>query len=390
MSLLNTVAGALALVPKEARLLAAVSGGADSTAMLASCASIRGRAFCESGGLCAVHVDHGLRPVEECAGDAEAVRSLCGKLGVACTVAAVERGRVAAWAREEGSGIEAAARHFRHEALRREAERVGADFILTAHTRDDALETALMRVLRGSGPRGLALMPLFAPSAGDEETRSSENGAHSSFIRMVRMIFRPLRDVTRREVLDYLAEQGLSYRTDSTNGDAKYLRNRIRLRLIPVLDESFPEWRKGLFETAETQGLVADFIEEEAARRVEERAETQEDGQASAIIIENLDTLPEIVREEALFAAIDRLKDGEKPVRRQVVRDFAHDARKKAVDVGGGIRVSRGPVKIARSETFHEKGFSLLIKDAGEYRIDGLHIEAAKVDGGLVVLIKKC
>jgi tRNA(Ile)-lysidine synthase len=158
--------------------------------------------------------------------------------------------------------------------------------------------------------------------------------------------------------------------------------------LAPVLDEKFPEWRKGVLETAETQGLAADFIEAEASRRGERRVEARENGTDRAVVIENLDALPEIVREEALFAAIDRLKDDEKPVRRQVVRDFARDARIKAADVGGGIRINRGPVRVARDEAFYEKGFSLLIKDAGEYRMGGLRIEAAQVDGGLVVHIK--
>jgi tRNA(Ile)-lysidine synthase len=157
---------------------------------------------------------------------------------------------------------------------------------------------------------------------------------------------------------------------------------------MPVLDENFPEWRKGLLETAETQGLVADFIEDEALRRVEKRISARENGEDSAVVIENLDDLPEIVREEALFAAIDLLKGDEKPVRRRVVRDFAHDMRIKTADVGSGIRINRSPVRVARDEAFYEKGFSLLIKDAGEYRIGGLCIEAAKVNGGLVVRIK--
>ena len=167
------------------------------------------------------------------------------------------------------------------------------------------------------------------------------------------------------------------------------------------MDEKFPEWRTGVREAAETQGFAADFIEDER----EKRARLRENGEAGAekavdrkaVVIENLDELPEILREEALFAAIDQIKDNEKnaktaknekPVRRQVVRDFARDERVKAQDVGNGIRVNRGLVRVARDEAFYEKGFSLLIKDAGEYRINGLCIEAAKANGGFVVHIK--
>ncbi|MDR1231888.1 MAG: tRNA lysidine(34) synthetase TilS [Spirochaetaceae bacterium] len=427
MGLLDCVSGALGLLPGDVRLLAAVSGGADSTAMLAACAAVKGRAFCESGGLRVAHVDHGLRSVEECAGDAEAVRALCEQLGIGCTVAAVGRGKIEAWAREKGSGIEAAARHFRYEALRHEAERVNAGYVLVAHTQDDALETALMRVLRGSGPRGLALMPQqcrfaaipsgvlsgaqnFMPGYEDGESwgqgifdasgggapieggggRPRKRAGDRGIGNMVAatsplMILRPLRDVTREEVIAYLAEQGFSYRTDSTNSDVRYLRNRIRRQLVPVLDANFPEWRKGLREMAETQGLAADFIEDEAEKRVRAHG----NGVETATVIENLDELPEILREEALFAAIDRIKGDARTVRRRVVRDFAHDERDRAADAGDGIRLSRGlPVRVARDEAFYEKGFSLLIKDAGEYRIDGLVIQAAKVDGGLVIHIE--
>jgi tRNA(Ile)-lysidine synthase len=424
MGLMDFVAEALSELPGEAKLLAAVSGGADSTAMLAACAAVRGRSFCERGSLSVVHVDHGLRTQDECDGDAEAVRSLCRWLGVEYTVTAVGRGMIEAWAREEGSGIEAAARHFRHEALRREAERVHADFILVAHTQDDALETALMRFLRGAGPRGLALMPRLAPVAypqngfstgnsplddrgrtcfdyaevnpqsGSElaEPKDHLNGDVSSLYETGASpcIFRPLRDVTRAEVLVFLAEEGLLYRTDSTNADVRYLRNRIRRCLVPVLDENFPEWRKGLLETAKTQGLTADFIEVELEKRVQAHGGSAESVEGSGVVIKNLEELPEILREEALFAAIDRVKDDERTVRRQVVRDFARDSQMKAADAGGGIRLRRGslPVRVARDEAFYEKGFSLLIKEAGEYSINGLQIQVANVDGGLVIHIK--
>jgi tRNA(Ile)-lysidine synthase len=383
---MGSVGGVLREVPRDARLLAAVSGGADSVAMLAACAAVRGRSFCKGGGLSVVHVDHGLRPQDECDGDAEAVRALCGRLGVACTVSAVGRGKIEARAQDEGSGVEAAARHFRHEALRHEAERVHADFILIAHTQDDALETVLMRFLRGAGPHGLALMPRFAsyPQSGRKVCGRRVCACKTE---SAPFIFRPLRDVTRAEVLIFLAEQGLSYRTDSTNADVRYLRNRIRRCLVPVLDEKFPEWRKGLLETAETQGLAVDFIEDELAKRVRMR----EGGAEADVVIENLDELPDILREEALFAAIDRVKGDERTVRRRVVRDFTRDPHMTAADAGDGVRLKRGglPVRVLRDEAAYEKGFSLLIKEAGEYVINGLVIQAAQVDGGLVVHIHR-
>jgi tRNA(Ile)-lysidine synthase len=204
-------------------------------AMLAAlCAVIsKDRIFC-------LHVEHGLRPAQESQGDAEHVRNFCEKNGINCRVESVAPGRIEAFARSRGTGIEAAARHFRRKLLFRHAVRLdresgGKTRILTAHTKDDALELSLMRVLRGAGPAGLAAMPV---SRG--------------------RILRPMLDISRADVIMYLTEKKILWREDSTNTDEKFLRNRIRGRLIPFLNESFPEWKNGLCALAATQSLIAE------------------------------------------------------------------------------------------------------------------------------------
>ncbi|MDR0376546.1 MAG: tRNA lysidine(34) synthetase TilS, partial [Spirochaetaceae bacterium] len=187
----KTVSGALGAWEKGTRFLAAVSGGADSTAMLAALT-----AFAGERGLVTrcFHVEHGLRAAEESRGDAAGVRELCRKLGVPCKVAHIPPGKIAATAAKQGIGLEAAARFYRHALWDREARRIGAARVLVAHTRDDVLETVLMRVLRGSGPAGLAAM-------------ERDNGR----------VLRPLISLNRSQVLEYLAGRGIPYRTDSTN-----------------------------------------------------------------------------------------------------------------------------------------------------------------------------
>jgi tRNA(Ile)-lysidine synthase len=270
--------------------------------------------------LSCLHVEHGLRG-EESRADAEAVRALCGRLNVPCRIVSVKPGKIAAAAREKGSGIEAAARNIRHAAFRAEAAHTGARAILVAHTEDDLLETTLMRILRGSGPAGLAAMP-------------PQNG----------LILRPLLRLRRADVVSYLAMRGVAPRIDSTNSDERYLRNRVRGRLIPALDASFPGWRQGIRSLAGTQRLVADFIAEETKPLVKPAAETKplarRQGAArispSALRIPNFFALPRILREEAVFDAIGRLKREQKktfspdlpprrerPPRRSVVRRFA-------------------------------------------------------------------
>ena len=245
----SAVAAVLRNCPPGTVCLAAVSGGADSTAMLAAvCALLPGQAA--PFRLHCLHVEHGIRPAEESRGDADFARSLCEGFGVPCAVVSIAPGKIAKTAKRLNTGIEAAARFYRRRALFREARRIEAETgapvrILVAHTRDDALENALMRILRGAGPEGLAAMP-------------ANRGR----------ILRPLLSLDRARVLRYLQDKNLSWREDSTNTDARFLRNRVRHSLVPLLRENFPCWRTGLAAFAETQSLAAAFILDEGRRRV--------------------------------------------------------------------------------------------------------------------------
>ncbi|MDR2136520.1 MAG: tRNA lysidine(34) synthetase TilS, partial [Treponema sp.] len=188
-------------------LLAAVSGGADSSAMLVALSRLR-----EAGGfaLRVAHVEHGIRPAEESRGDARAVEALCAGLGLPCRVLSVPGGAVARYALRRGTGIEAAARRFRYRLLRKEALRCGAGAIVTAHTGDDALELCLMRILRGSGPAGLRRMPFhreFFEFPGEfSESRGEFSESPTGAGKLV--LLRPLLAFSRADVEAYLAAQG--------------------------------------------------------------------------------------------------------------------------------------------------------------------------------------
>jgi tRNA(Ile)-lysidine synthase len=364
--------------PRGTLFLAAVSGGADSTAMLAALAALRDRSGPNraanagfAGTLDAVpagafalrclHVEHGIRPAAESRGDARAVRCLCADLGIPCRVISIAPGRIVRTAKARGIGIEAAARLFRHGAWNREARRTGAAAILVAHTRDDLLETALMRFLRGSGPAGLAAMP-----------------------RSRGPILRPILDRSRAEVLAYLADRGIPYRTDSTNADPVFLRNRIRHRLIPCLDEFFPQWRQTLPELAETQRMAADFLAGEAAARLPwEWTPSGSAPDRCSLNAYDFFAQPPIIREEALFAALDRIKGrggetvlGRQP-RRRSIRLFTGEPL-STLDLGFAVlKQDQGRVIVSQSPRKEgETGFSLLIKGPGVYKLKGLTIRA--------------
>jgi tRNA(Ile)-lysidine synthase len=133
----------------------------------------------------------------------------------------VERMDVSAIAAEQGDGWEAAARSARYEFLRAVAERAGARFVATAHTANDQAETVLHRILRGTGIEGLA---------GMAKARPLTPGV---------ALVRPMLDLKRLEVLDYLAAIGQVFRTDATNQDTRWTRNRLRHELLPQLRERY-------------------------------------------------------------------------------------------------------------------------------------------------------
>jgi tRNA(Ile)-lysidine synthetase-like protein len=209
-------------IGRKERLAVGFSGGPDSTALLA--------ALCALGWErpVAVHVDHGIRDRVELDAERALVASLCSSLGATLLVASVRPGAVLELAQSRGEGIEAAARRYRYAAMGSSLLRTAARALLLAHTRDDQIETLLMRILGGSGTGGLRGIP----------------EARGPFLR-------PFLRLEKSKLLAYLDARGLPYSTDSSNASGDFLRNRIRRDLLPLLDSGFPGWRKGLARTAE-------------------------------------------------------------------------------------------------------------------------------------------
>ena len=197
----EAVAGRQRLLDPGDHVLVGVSGGPDSVALLHALVLLRSEYALR---LTVCHVHHGLRP--EADRDAAFVEALAARLGCPVRVVRVEVPRGG------GRSPEEAARLARHAALARVARATGAGRIALGHTADDQVETVLMRILQGAGPRGLAGIP-------------ARRGR----------IVRPLLDVDRATVLAHLAAHGLEAVEDATNRDTKFLRNRVRHELLPLL-----------------------------------------------------------------------------------------------------------------------------------------------------------
>jgi tRNA(Ile)-lysidine synthase len=221
------------LFEPDSPVLAMVSGGADSVALLRLLAAGE---LGETGPVSVLHVDHMLRGADSDA-DAEFVRALCRDLGLPCTVARFD---VGAFAEENGLNLEDAGRQIRYrfaeEALDAACEqariRPERGRIATAHNRDDRVETFLMRAIKGSGSGGFASIPY----------------------RRGRIV-RPLLDCDRALIREHLHDLEQPWREDASNADTTRLRALVRAELIPIAERVNPSFRETL---ARSIDLLAD------------------------------------------------------------------------------------------------------------------------------------
>lgn len=201
-------------------VLVACSGGPDSVALLHVLAMLRR----DLGHEVAAHgVDHGLRA--DAAAELSLVSSLCEKLGVPFEVTRVKLA--------EGGNLQARAREARHVALQDAALRLDAQVIALGHTADDRAETLLLRLLRGSGPKGLGVLPSrspapFPPTVGDSGTL------------LARDLIRPMIHARRSDVMAHLDRHALPCAQDPSNLDPRFSRVRVRREVLPLLEDISP------------------------------------------------------------------------------------------------------------------------------------------------------
>lgn len=331
-------------------ILAAVSGGVDSMVML----SLLHAFSCGlSYKLHVITVNHNIRPAEETAGDAALVKEYCRKLSVPCTVAELKRNEVAETALERGGGTEEAARFLRYQAFEQAADACGADLVCIAHNRNDRLETVLERFFQGA-------------RAGSASGMKQSRGR----------FFRPLFELTRADIEAYAAENAVPFRTDATNADNSYYRNRIRNELMPLLDSLFPGWDTAVLHGAEKNALIAAALEKHASAvkaepaAVEDHAavKTPAAGKACASVsfdAAQFDALEIAERIEVLYQALYRIGT-EKRVPWEMLRSFT-EGRTKAEGAGVVLARERGCIIIKKTEQTAVDGFYCLVRECGRY-----------------------
>lgn len=293
------------MINEGEKVLVGLSGGADSVCLL--CALKRLGTEVE-----AVHVNHGIRGVEADE-DEEFCRKLCEDMGVPFTSFHKDIRQMAS---DEKLTVEEAGRKYRYECFENWALSCGASKIAVAHNKNDFVETVLFNMSRGTGLNGLS---------GIKPVRGN--------------IIRPLLDVERYEIEDYLGELGQEYRIDSTNLSKDYDRNKIRHIVIPALLELNKGAIKHIYDMAKEARENYSFVKEIADKEYKAHTIDKKDGDTVVLSIEDFDKLSMPVKEIIIHEAVADVAGKKKDITRQHINDVLSLLKK---ETGSVIRLPYG------------------------------------------------
>lgn len=263
-------------------VVVAVSGGADSTALLLAVEELKksNKLYTD---ICVAHLDHRLR--KSSSKDAKWVADLSAKLGFKSVIG---RAKIA---EESNDNLEQAARNARYAFLERTAKKVSANYVLTAHTMDDQAETVLLRLMRGSASLGLGGMEALRPLA------------KNSSIKLVR----PLLWARRTETEDYCRLRRINFLSDEMNDDLTFARVKVRKQLLPLMQsfnnrivEAISRTATQLREDGSVLGNDSDALLQQAAVSNEQSGEESGETKVPALDVKVLADAPPALRRRAL------------------------------------------------------------------------------------------
>ncbi|MEN3327733.1 MAG: tRNA(Ile)-lysidine synthase [Acidobacteriota bacterium] len=306
----------LKLPTSDETVVVAVSGGADSTALLLAIEELK-RSNKLYIGVCVAHLDHRLR--KSSSKDAKWVADLSAKLGFKSVIGRAKQ------LDETNENLEQAAREARYAFLERTAKRVSANYVLTAHTMDDQAETVLMRLMRGSASLGLGGMESLRPLA------------KTSSIKLVR----PLLWARRSETENYCRVRRINFLSDEMNDDLTFARVKVRKQLLPLMQSFNNRIVEAISRTAtqlREDGAVlvsdSDALLQQAAVSNEQSGETK----APAVDVKVLAGAPPALRRRALRQWLSNARGGTR--RLEMVHLLAVE---KLLEENAGGRVAELP-----------------------------------------------
>ncbi len=263
------------MIKKGDKVLVALSGGADSVCLTHILKALsREMKF----SLYAAHLNHGIRG-EEADRDEDFAKEFCQSLDVPFLSKTVKAEEIA---KNEGLTVEEAGRRERYAFFREVCKMGGQRVIATAHNRDDAAETVLMRIIRGTGTDGLSGIKFVR-----------EDG-----------VIRPLLRVSRKEIEEYCTENNLKYCTDSTNADNDYTRNRIRNELLPYIRENFnPNITESLINLSDSAKSDSEFLNSYARRLYKSLGSPMPNRKPVVLHIESMEMVDDAIMSRLIIAA---------------------------------------------------------------------------------------
>lgn len=272
------------LIPRNAKVVVGVSGGADSVALLSVLRELTTKDH-RNWELTVAHLHHGIR--DDADADADFVGELARKWGFPFVI---ERCDVPAESRRIGLGIEETARDLRYEFYCRIAELKGASHVALGHHADDNVETVLYRIVRGTHLRGAGGIPASRP-------------IHDSQI----MLVRPLLHCRRAEIESFCLRTGLTWRTDATNTDVRYRRNLIRHEILPLLREKLnPRVDEAILRLAAAASEAQEYLTHQANALLQS-ATTQVEGGPLIVDCATFARQSDVVRKVAMRLALENL-----------------------------------------------------------------------------------
>ena len=280
----------LRLPMSDGTVVVAISGGADSTALLLAIEELRTNHKLHTA-ICVAHLDHKLRKTSS--KDAKWVADLAAKLGFKSVIG---RSKVAEAARAENDNLEQAAREARYAFLERTAKRVSANYVLTAHTMDDQAETILLRLMRGSAGAGLGGMESLRPLAKNSSIK----------------LARPLLWARRVETEAYCRLRKVEFLSDEMNDDQRFARVKVRKQLLPLMQSFNNRIVEALSRTAEhlrEDGAVL-FNDSDALLRRASISDEESETKTPALDVKVLSNAPTALRRRALRQWISEARGG--------------------------------------------------------------------------------
>ena len=312
-NILNTIKY-YGMLEKGDKVLTAVSGGSDSVFLLCALRRLKDKLGLK---LWVAHMDHGIRG-EESRKDAEFVRKLARSLDLKFV-----HKKLKPDAKKTKISLEEHLRAARYDFFKKAAKKTGANIVATAHTMDDQAETVLMRIVKGASLKGVV-------------------GIHPVRLEKKVKFIRPLIEIRKKDILGFLKKERIPYRIDRTNLDDKFLRNRVRNKLLPYLRKINPQVERSLCNLADSLREDFDFIEKEKKKK---RALIKKRKRTYYIALSDILLQPKAIRREMIRDAMGLTGANIKKLTFRHWKDidlFLRTKRTgKALDLPGSVKIER-------------------------------------------------